>query len=132
MNRIQELRKRAGLSQTELAKKLGVVQSTLSYWEQGKYDIDNDSLLRLAEMFDCTTDYILGRSDSPAPQPYSNEHNVTTAPAESEAQQKSPQQEAEGDRYSPLIMEILDLLAKLDGDNLDKALSYIKFLEDEK
>lgn len=65
MNRLKELRKEAGLNQTELASRLGIVQSTLSHWEQGKYDIDNESLLKLAEMFDCTTDYILGRTHHP-------------------------------------------------------------------
>lgn len=61
MNRLKELRKEAGINQTELASRLGIVQSTLSHWEQGKYDIDNESLVKLAEIFDCSIDYILGR-----------------------------------------------------------------------
>ena len=63
MNRIKLLRRSKDIKQIDLAKELGVAQSTLSYWEQGKYDIDNSSLRKLADVFGCTTDYILGHSD---------------------------------------------------------------------
>ena len=63
MNNIKRLREDICMKQGELAKYLNVAQGTLSYWEQGKYDIDNKSLVRLAEYFSCSTDYILGVSD---------------------------------------------------------------------
>lgn len=44
MNRIKSLRLKNKLTQTELAKYMNVAQNTISYWEQGKYDIDNESL----------------------------------------------------------------------------------------
>lgn len=65
-NRISELRKSRKITQSQLAKHLGIAQNTLSYWENGKFDIDNDSLHKIALYFDCSTDYILYRSDSPA------------------------------------------------------------------
>ena len=61
MNRIKSLRLKNKLTQTELAKYLNVAQNTISYWEQGKYDIDNESLTKLADLFRCSTDYLLGR-----------------------------------------------------------------------
>jgi hypothetical protein CLOSPO_01966 len=61
MNRIKSLRLKNKLTQTELAKYMNVAQNTISYWEQGKYDIDNESLKKLADLFDCSTDYLLGR-----------------------------------------------------------------------
>lgn len=48
-NRIKELRQGHGVTQAALAKYLGVAQNTLSYWEQGKYDVDNASLQKIAD-----------------------------------------------------------------------------------
>lgn len=50
-NRIKELRQGHGVTQAALAKYLGVAQNTLSYWEQGKYDVDNASLQKIADFF---------------------------------------------------------------------------------
>ncbi len=62
-NQIKELRQSNGITQAELARRLGIAQSTLSYWEQGKYDIDNDSLRKLSIFFKCSADCILGMKD---------------------------------------------------------------------
>ena len=59
MIRLKELRKKEGLSQQQLANKLGVTQATLSGWENEKYEIDNESLRKCAEIFNCSVDYIL-------------------------------------------------------------------------
>lgn len=61
MNRIKELRKNARLSQSELAQKLGVVQSTLSTWENGQFEPDSKALIALSELFNVSTDYLLGK-----------------------------------------------------------------------
>lgn len=63
-NRIKELRKQQNITQKVLAKYLGIAQNTLSYWENGKYDIDNESLQRTADFFGCSTDFLLCREDS--------------------------------------------------------------------
>lgn len=67
-NKIKELRKKKGLTQKELSSLIGVSQNTLSYWENGVYDIDTKSLQRLAAIFDVSVDYLLGKdlSDDPA------------------------------------------------------------------
>jgi len=41
MNRIRELHKQMDMTQIELAKHLQIANSTLSYWEMGKYEPDN-------------------------------------------------------------------------------------------
>ena len=63
MNRLQELRKARGLNQTQVAQEMSISQSTLSYWERGDYEPDNESLIALADFFGVTTDYLLGRDD---------------------------------------------------------------------
>ena len=60
MNRIRELRKQKGLTQKELAKQLLIADSTLSYWEMGKYEPDCKALRELSEFFLVPIDYILG------------------------------------------------------------------------
>ena len=61
MLRLRELRRERKLSQIELASILGVTQAALSGWETGKYSIDSQTLVKIADYFDCSTDYLLGR-----------------------------------------------------------------------
>ena len=63
MNRIKELRNKAGLRQEDLAKKLNVAQNTLSYWESGKTEPSGEALIKLADILGTTTDNILGRDE---------------------------------------------------------------------
>ena len=65
MERIKILRKDAGLSQKELAEALGVHQTAVSQWEQGRTMPDIGLLPCLAEFFNVSVDYILGRTDDP-------------------------------------------------------------------
>lgn len=64
MNRIKELRKLKGVTQIELCKKLDVTQSALSLWESGKFEPDLKSVFKLCDIFECTSDYLLGRTDN--------------------------------------------------------------------
>lgn len=61
MNRIKELRKLNGLTQNALAKKLGITQANLSGWENNHWQPDKDSLIKMADIFEVSVDYILGR-----------------------------------------------------------------------
>lgn len=59
--RIKDLRKRRKLSQRELAEKLNVSQQTVGSWETGRSEPNSEMMVRLADYFGVTTDYILGR-----------------------------------------------------------------------
>ena len=59
MNRIRELRKHMNMTQKELAKHLQIADSTLSYWEMGKYEPDREALMKLSRFFKVPIDYIL-------------------------------------------------------------------------
>ena len=61
MLRLKEVRKNSKMNQTDLSKMLGVTQATLSGWENEKFEIDNNSLIKCSEIFNVTTDYLLGR-----------------------------------------------------------------------
>ncbi len=61
--RAKQLRNEAGLSQTQLAQKLEITQRKLSYLESGQSEPDMETLCRMADFFDVTTDYLLGRTE---------------------------------------------------------------------
>ena len=63
--RLKSLRKRRGLSQAEVARAVFVAQNTYSYYENGKRDIPTATLVRLAELYGVSVDYILCRTDEP-------------------------------------------------------------------
>ena len=62
MNRLKELRQEAKMTQKEVADFSGVSKSTYYYWESGQYEPDQQTLIKLAEHFGVTTDYLLGRT----------------------------------------------------------------------
>ena len=63
-NRITTLRKERGLSQKEVAMSLGVSQALLSHYEKGVRECGLDFVLKCAEYYGVTTDYLLGKDDS--------------------------------------------------------------------
>lgn len=60
--RIAAARRRAGLTQAELAAELGVEKTGPAQWETARNAPRPDLLPRLADALDCSTDYLLGRS----------------------------------------------------------------------
>ncbi len=64
MNRIRALRENAGLRQIDVANATGIDQKTLSNYETGKTNPDSYSLIKLADFFDVSIDYLVGRVDS--------------------------------------------------------------------
>ena len=63
MNKIKELRAERGMLQSDLAKLLKIGQATISNWENGRTEPDQDSLLEMSKIFDASIDYILGNTD---------------------------------------------------------------------
>ena len=60
---IRDLRKQRKMSQTELAKILHVSQQTVTAWETGKAEPSSSAISSLADYFNVTTDYLLGRPE---------------------------------------------------------------------
>ena len=54
---------RQDLSQDELAKKLGVSPASVRQWEAGTAKPSASNLLDMSDMFECSIDYLLGRTD---------------------------------------------------------------------
>lgn len=62
-NRLKELREELKLLQKELADKLNLTQQTISLYESNKREPDFDILEKIADFFDISVDYLLGRTD---------------------------------------------------------------------
>ena len=78
--RLKELRKAHGITQVDLAKALPVAQSTVGMWESGKREPDFNTLEKLANYFSVSTDYLLGKSDMPNPEPPPREEEKIELP----------------------------------------------------
>lgn len=63
LERMRELREEKGLTQTELAKYLEVTQKTYSRYENDERLIPLEKLILLADFYQTTLDYLVGRSD---------------------------------------------------------------------
>lgn len=61
--RLKYLREKNKMYQSELAEKLNLAPSTISMYERGDRDPDTSTLSKIAEIFNVTTDYLLGRTD---------------------------------------------------------------------
>ena len=57
---LKQCRKKQGISQAELASKLGVTQQAVGKWESGKSSPDPSTVARIAELLNTTADYLLG------------------------------------------------------------------------
>lgn len=66
-DRIQYLRKQRGLSQEELADKIGVSRQAVSKWESEQSTPDLDKIIVMSDLFEVTTDYILKGIESVSP-----------------------------------------------------------------
>ena len=76
MNRIKELRTEKGITQADLAKILKISDRAVGYYENGDREPDYTTLLKIAEYFDVSIDYLLGRVDV--------RKDTTSAPADKE------------------------------------------------
>lgn len=63
MNRIKQLREELKISQNELGKKLNKTQQQISLYENGTNELDLDGYLILSKLFNCSIEYIAGKSD---------------------------------------------------------------------
>ncbi len=59
-DKIKSLREQNGMTQAELAKRLGITRSSVNAWEMGISVPSTQYVVELAEIFDVSTDYLLG------------------------------------------------------------------------
>ena len=67
--RIRDLRNDSDLNQTEVAKMLGMSQTGYSKYETGENDIPTEILIKLADFYGTSVDYLLGLTSERTPYP---------------------------------------------------------------
>lgn len=63
--RLKQLRKQRKISQLKLAMDLGMNQNSISRYETGEREADYATLIRFADYFNVSIDYLLERTDNP-------------------------------------------------------------------
>lgn len=102
--KLKELRAAKGITQVQLAQELSVSIGAVGNWEAGKRTPDHETMIKIAEHFNVSVDYLLGRTES-----------IT------EHKQKS----------DPRLIEFTDLFEQLDDNQKKIIISSIKgILED--
>lgn len=64
--RMRDLRKKKGMTQSDVGDALSLGKSTISQYETGVNDPDTSTLRKIASLLGCTTDYLLGITDEPS------------------------------------------------------------------
>ena len=68
-SRIRDLREDRDLTQKDIAEYLNCSQGCYSYYESGRRNIPTEILVRLADYYKTSTDYLLGRTNCKEPYP---------------------------------------------------------------
>lgn len=63
--RLKELRKKKGISQVRLAIELNTTQNTISRYETGEREPGITELIKIADYFNVSVDYLIGRTENP-------------------------------------------------------------------
>lgn len=65
--RLRQLRESTGLNQKDFAESIGIKHTTYNGYETGKHKPKSDILVIIADKYNVTVDYLLGKSDRPTP-----------------------------------------------------------------
>lgn len=111
-DRLKNLREEKKILAKELASSLNVEPATITNWEKGKRFPREDMLIEIADFFDCTTDYLLGRTDNRSSIIYFGE--LDNQPVEIEVDKDYP--------YDLTPQDVENILKQLDsvGLNVEK------------
>lgn len=63
--RLKEMREKNGLTQRQLAERLGMLQPQYFRYENGTRDVPSELLIQLANLYQVSIDYLLGQTDAP-------------------------------------------------------------------
>lgn len=102
-NRLRNLRISENITGVELGKVLNVTKVAISNWESGKRTPDQETLTKIADYFDVTTDYLLGRTDEKKPKERFQGVNTIAAHRIGNIEQLSDEGLEELDNYIELL-----------------------------
>lgn len=115
-SKIREYRKKKGMNQTELGKKLGVKQNTVAGYEKGEWEVSYDNLFILADIFEISIDDLF-------PATKTEENHLQ------KALEVSKDKELSTDEMH-LIKKITEKALELEGDDRKQLMNSIKLAVD--
>jgi transcriptional regulator with XRE-family HTH domain len=77
--RIKQRRKERKMTQAQVAKELGIDNTTVSKWESDTYQPDAENLKKLADLLLTTTDYLTGRTNDPSSKENEGDSKINIA-----------------------------------------------------
>jgi len=117
--RIRELRTLHQMTQRELSDKLGLTPKMISFYELGERNPPNDILNKMADIFSVTTDYLLGRTNTPQIKKDGSEEPLKLSDIEfalfGEVRELDDEDKAELLRDAQRMRELKTLREKSDG-----------------
>lgn len=114
--RLKMMRKSKNMSQLEVADRIGVSRTAYLKYESGKGGIPGRSLLNLAELFETTTDFLLGRGKP--------------EPSEERCASETAKEEAAPVEYIPKkYYQLVSLINTMNDDSIDMMLSIAKVIK---
>lgn len=119
--RLKELRDKKGISQYKLAEELGTSQARIGHWEAGTRECNFSMLLKIAQYFNVSVDYLLGIENSIfTAEDYANGVRDTkkisvTADQEDIFDKTNEVLEVLGEKGKELIIEFCDMLLEKFG-----------------
>lgn len=127
MNRIKELRKKKGLTQIQLANIMHVSQGTISAYEAGTVQIDQETLKSFADYFGVSIDYLLNYENAEKPpEAMTVEDYAATGAAVRVTHRPQPQPSASLDAIIDQLNRLRDTAAPLKTDEQNLVEMYRK------
>lgn len=117
--RLKELRTKARYSQAYIGEQVGVAQQTVGKWENGTSTPDPETIVKIASVFNVTTDYLLGCTDIPNIY-LDTEKNPS--PEERERAERVAKLALNGETTSQPMTEEIEALSRLVRQIVDQAL----------
>jgi transcriptional regulator with XRE-family HTH domain len=115
--RLVELRNGLNLSQMRLSKALGISQAAINRYEHSQAAVPHGVLLKYADFFDVSADYILGRTDKPEGKLYSNEPEMLRLSVIREGEW-TDFIEACFDPRSPMNKKLKEMMLSMTGESI--------------
>lgn len=106
--KLKEIRRRDGITQNQAAKQLDVSLGAVGNWESGKRMPDADMLVRIADTFGVSTDYLLGRTEDGGSMPTETDRCI-------EQLKKRPE-----------LVALVSLLSNASPDDVNRAIRVIE------
>lgn len=128
-NRIKALRERQGIKQGQFADEIGISRQSMSNYESGKHSPDVEVIAKIADYFNCSVDYLFGRSEHPNSQEQSYYNQDFSRLADSLLELPLPLREAWLAQFIATTECVKKSLGKEIKSNFDLFSLYVVFIK---